>query len=755
MAKQNNFLRALLTAFMSNSSLEPQRLASAARRLPPEIYLEISGYLDTWHVLKLSVTSSEHCVSGLVMLSKFPTLCAQVKILSVHPKYTASGRMQDEAMVATMIESISYKLNNLVTFEWCGIGWPGDSLWTSLRNGTQKHTGLEDMAPSEANSPSGHASKNPRDCAKEREELVEYRTASRCAANEHVHEHRHRDAARRRMPLDQNHHHQPARQGSPAPIVGAIRPRPPDATVSSDSDEGSPTPEVTKSPNTRRVVQRRKTQPGQPELEPLRYDADIDSDMPASTAPAPSTAAAGSGAALVAWPPEHVPLLAALESLLARAVATTTALQLEGEEVPPYPPPFRPLSALSAAPLTTPVDARSTTPPPRTTHHGIRTEPPSPRDLPSAPIPLSRNVRPAGARVSARHIAPFTGGLVHPLSLRNVLRRSTLSESWSARSPAETLHHAYRLASFFPRFDNAFKGNFRSFGGFGEKCILDVDTPWTWVVLHGVPAKAFWGVMDGEGQEIWTELTSQGYDKEVLTYHPMVKTGPSRDDEDHLSVKFAFTEEGSAKRLLAQPRRRAALGRASHASPISITSAWHYRDGKSRAPASGSNIYASFSRLLVYTSPGTMPTAHILSTHVRAIPAGPRGALRPSFGGKCSTCEGEQSAAEGERTAATHWHTYTRRGYPRLSPSRHTPGDAAEEPAAAGVFTGKGEAMTLPRNGKRETGKMRGTQDSSDDVRTLGVAPSTPVDVRDSTTRPHIARSYDPARVHSDDAGLG
>ncbi|KAJ6552376.1 hypothetical protein B0H10DRAFT_2125763 [Mycena sp. CBHHK59/15] len=154
MARQNNFLRALLTAFMSNSSLEPQRLASAARRLPPEIYLEISGYLDTWHVLKLSVTcsdfrnllspvlyhtmslqSSEHCVSGLVMLSKFPTLCAQVKILSVHPKYTASGRMQDEAMVATMIESISYKLNNLVTFEWCGIGRPGDSLWTSLRNG--------------------------------------------------------------------------------------------------------------------------------------------------------------------------------------------------------------------------------------------------------------------------------------------------------------------------------------------------------------------------------------------------------------------------------------------------------------------------------------------------------------------------------------------------------------------------------------------------------------------------------------------
>jgi hypothetical protein len=111
---------------------------------------------------------------------------------------------------------------------------------------------------------------------------------------------------------------------------------------------------------------------------------------------------------------------------------------------------------------------------------------------------------------------------------------------------------ATQLAPFFHRLDDALKGNFGSFGGFVEKCILDVDTPWTWVVLHGVPAKAFWGVMDDKGQEIWTELTSQGYDKEVLTYHPMVKTGRSRDVEDHLSVKFAFTDEGSAKRLLAQ-----------------------------------------------------------------------------------------------------------------------------------------------------------------------------------------------------------
>ncbi|KAJ6506920.1 hypothetical protein C8R45DRAFT_1090583 [Mycena sanguinolenta] len=369
--------------------------------------------------------------------------------------------------------------------------------------------------------------------------------------------------------------HIPVRQGSPPPIVGSIRPRPNDATVSSDSDEGLPTSEVTKSPNTRRVVQRRRTRPGQPELEPLRYDADIDSDMPVSTASVPSTAAAGS-AAPAAWPPEHVPLLAALESLLAWAVATTTALQLEGEEVPLYPPTIQALiRTTSAAPLTTPVDPRSITPPPRTAHHGIRTEPPSPRDVPSAPLhtakPPSKNRSP---RQHSPHRAIYRWLGAPPLSeerppeadIVRLLERSVRSDGSSAPriqgvswTPAGHLaihtrapFLATQLAPFLPRLDDAFKAAFRSFDRFGEKCVLDVDTPWTWVVLHGVPAKAFWEVMDTEGQEIWTELTSQGYDKEVLTYHPMVKTGQSRDDEAHLSVKITFTEEGSAKRLLTQ-----------------------------------------------------------------------------------------------------------------------------------------------------------------------------------------------------------
>ncbi|KAJ7210779.1 hypothetical protein GGX14DRAFT_624913 [Mycena pura] len=389
-------------------------------------------------------------------------------------------------------------------------------------------------------------------------------------------------------------HHQPARQGSPAPVVGAVRPRPTDATISSESDEGSPTPDVTRSPHTRRVVQRRRTQPGQPELEALRYSADTDLDTPAPVDAAPSAAAVGSGTAPVAWPPEHSPLLAALESLLARAVATTTALQLEGEEIPPYPPTILALvrtlcqrvnlmpptstptfASVAATALTTPVDPRSNTSPPATAHHGTRTEPLSPPLAPprtAGPLPAPPKKRQPRRRTRQRslHRAIYRWLGAPPLSeerpseadiveaLEGVVSEGSSAPrihgvSWTpaghlaihTRSP----FLATQLLPFFPRIDTAIKRHTTRLEG---RCVLDVDIPWTWVVLHGVPAKAFWEVMDNEGHGIWTELTSQGYGEEVLTYHPMLKSGRGRDDEDHLSIKLAFTEEGSAKRLLAQ-----------------------------------------------------------------------------------------------------------------------------------------------------------------------------------------------------------
>ncbi|KAJ7200802.1 hypothetical protein GGX14DRAFT_400407 [Mycena pura] len=337
-----------------------------------------------------------------------------------------------------------------------------------------------------------------------------------------------------------------------------------------------------------------RTQPGQPELEALRYSADTDLDTPAPAEAAPSAAAVGSGTAPVAWPPKHSPLLAALESLLARAVATTTALQLEGEEIPPYPPTILALArtlcrrvsltpptstptfaSVAATALTTPIDPRSNTSPPATAHHGTRTEPLSPPLAPprtADPLPAPPKKRQPRRRTRQRslHCAIYRWLGAPPLSVERPSEADiveALEGVVSEGSSAPRIHGmswtpaghlaihtrspflATQLLPFFPRIDTAIKRHTTRLEG---RCVLDVDIPWTWVVLHGVPAKAFWEVMDNEGHGIWTELTSQGYGEEVLKYHPMLKSGRSRDDEDHLSIKLAFTEEGSAKRLLAQ-----------------------------------------------------------------------------------------------------------------------------------------------------------------------------------------------------------
>ncbi|KAF8203465.1 hypothetical protein K438DRAFT_1757786 [Mycena galopus ATCC 62051] len=147
-------------------------------------------------------------------------------------------------------------------------------------------------------------------------------------------------------------------------------------------------------------------------------------------------------------------------------------------------------SVAAAAPLTTPVDSRSTTPPPRTAHHGIRTESPSPgfafRSASYRQSPFQEMFAPLCTPLSAERPPEF--------DIVRVLERSVSDGNTASR----------------------IQGKFQKLW-------------WLWgeVDLGCSPAKAFWGVMDGVGSEIWTELTSQGYDKEVLMYHPMVKTGRS------------------------------------------------------------------------------------------------------------------------------------------------------------------------------------------------------------------------------------
>nr|GAT47270.1 predicted protein [Mycena chlorophos] len=83
--------------------------------------------------------------------------------------------------------------------------------------------------------------------------------------------------------------------------------------------------------------------------------------------------------------------------------------------------------------------------------------------------------------------------------------------------------------------------------------VVDADAPWTWAVLHGIPAAPFWDAHNNGGDAVWVEFFSQGYgDADILSYTPMVKAGHDRDATGHLSLKLAFTNPAAAQRLLRQ-----------------------------------------------------------------------------------------------------------------------------------------------------------------------------------------------------------
>ncbi|KAF7328038.1 RNase H domain-containing protein [Mycena kentingensis (nom. inval.)] len=133
----------------------------------------------------------------------------------------------------------------------------------------------------------------------------------------------------REMPLDPNPHELRPPTSDPAVAAGTIRPRPEDS-ASSDSDTSSGQDNVVKSPSSHRVIQKRRTT--EPVV-PLVYEMPLAAATatpdpgPDPFRPAPKTSS-----------DEQALLLTALESMLARAVATTGGLQLEGSNTPSYPP---------------------------------------------------------------------------------------------------------------------------------------------------------------------------------------------------------------------------------------------------------------------------------------------------------------------------------------------------------------------------------------------------------------------------------
>ncbi|KAF7292003.1 hypothetical protein MIND_01226000 [Mycena indigotica] len=392
-----------------------------------------------------------------------------------------------------------------------------------------------------------------------------------------------------------------ARPTSPPLVAGTIRPRPNDSSSgSSDSEEPLAT---TRSPHTRRVVKRGKTDAQPADIGPPQPDNSHHDHLTEAlpTALAAGTAAAMEGLAAV-WPPEHLPLLSALEALLRRAIATTGALQLEGETTPDYPPTTLALiQALVArvsrpTPTLAPTYASVTsisltqhapaTLPAVPTPSGNRPEtmssqnnlPAATTDTPTTPAPAkatqkdkqSKKKKKKGHRSPQRLIIRWIG--YTPLPEERPTETQLVAALEGATGPGN--HESSRIqgVAWTPagnlavytrapytaaqlvqqsRVSRNVEYAIRTaFNDWSLDMILDADAPWTWMVLHGVPAAAFWDDLDAGGSKLTAQLVSQGYsDGEVLTHLPMVRADIEREAVPYVSIKLACADQEIASRL--------------------------------------------------------------------------------------------------------------------------------------------------------------------------------------------------------------
>ncbi|KAJ7066671.1 hypothetical protein C8F01DRAFT_1248668 [Mycena amicta] len=80
--------------------------------------------------------------------------------------------------------------------------------------------------------------------------------------------------------------------------------------------------------------------------------------------------------------------------------------------------------------------------------------------------------------------------------------------------------------------------------------LVELDTPWTRVVIHGIPVDPYfnwYGVYS-----FWNQLERQGFAVErVATATPMLKDG-DRAGRSHMSLKLAFSDNMHAQHILSQ-----------------------------------------------------------------------------------------------------------------------------------------------------------------------------------------------------------
>ncbi|KAJ7436182.1 hypothetical protein FB451DRAFT_1307892, partial [Mycena latifolia] len=382
------------------------------------------------------------------------------------------------------------------------------------------------------------------------------------------------------MPSPLGHHDQNPPGGPPSPKAGTVHPRPAD---NASSHEGQP---VTKSPSTRRIVKRTRVQ--HPSLDPLDFFAD--------TAPSPSPPLAapaehpeppveqwdlfeeqpeGEGP----WSDDQRPLLNALVAILERANATLDAIELGGP-VPPYDSILQRLSTDLQARIcpTSPPIIAPTYASVASTAHTPRSDP-----IRSAPPPApARNRAPPEPSVPARKSKkPHSPRRPRHSPHRLILRwtgsppeaRATVTVLAAALDKAAREHHAppyvqgvnwtsngnlviHAHAPYTASQLSAVHGEAileavrRECGHFQGPAVLEVDSPWVSLVLHGVPAAPLLDSLKFEQEGFWTTLETTGNSAtEVKSVRVLCRQEEYREREK-VSLKLTFSDASAAHRMM-------------------------------------------------------------------------------------------------------------------------------------------------------------------------------------------------------------
>ncbi|KAJ7436366.1 hypothetical protein B0H11DRAFT_2294901 [Mycena galericulata] len=395
------------------------------------------------------------------------------------------------------------------------------------------------------------------------------------------------------MSRDSSHHHRKPPRRSPALTAGSMHPRPRDDTpsASDSSPERSGHPSVVKSPHTGRVLKRTRTGPPLVPItyaeatEPLlSFPADFDEEPVKEPLPPPVVT---SEEALTALQDELLgclrsvyPLLDQLDALLHPDASYPPWLAhhtrqihdrvREDSVVAPAPAPTTYASV--TAPHVTTADSHPRPAPPPVTKS---TRP----DRPSAPCPASLPTKAS----KQQKASPTPRRDAHHSHHRLILRWTTSPPPINQCAPVmalatvlgdATLEH--RSSSHIRGVNWTGSGNLvihtrapytasqlaavhgaavieivrRECGQFLGPAVLESDTPWIPVVVHGIPARALVDSLKSDQEDFWTALEGTGNGPAEVKAIRVLCRDEDLEVREALSMRLTFSDAGAAKRFL-------------------------------------------------------------------------------------------------------------------------------------------------------------------------------------------------------------